>query len=164
MTDGARPSWPLAWRGLCALVALLPVGWMLAVPPAPPLVETALSRGAVTALPPPSAARIAEAYPRLAAAPLFWPDRTPWQPPAPAQQAQMVTGALEGYIAVGVMISGDIRQVLIRPPHAGRPQALTEGETLEGWTLRHIDRDRLEFATDTARFEMPIGKRADTRP
>lgn len=164
MTAAARHGWPLAWRAVIAAAVLMAVSWMMLVPPVPPAAGSGPSRGAAGAAPPPSAARIAESYPRLASAPLFWPDRTPWQPPAPPRATETVTGALAGYTAVGVVISGDTRQVLIRAPHAPRVLTLSPGEALEGWTLLDIGRDRLEFATDTARFEMPIGKRPDTRP
>jgi hypothetical protein len=94
-------------------------------------------------------------YSAIAAYPLFYPTRAPWTPPPPEPPPPEVTApsTLSGYNLVGVVESGDKRTALIRQ-QAQPVVILSEGQAIEGWTLKKITPDRLYFSAAEASYEM----------
>ena len=96
----------------------------------------------------------------VAERPLFYPSRTPWAPPPPPPPAPPTPPVakapppLTNYALVGVIVSGDTRSALIRPPGAKKIITIGEGEELAGWKLQEITRARLRFAAGAASYEM----------
>jgi hypothetical protein len=109
-----------------------------------PTVEAAVSRPAE--------------YPAIAAHPLFYPTRKPWTPPpAPEPEAPppVVTAPspLNDYTLVGVVVSGNLRSAFVKA-QANKILTLSEGQEVEGWTLKEITPERLYFSAGDATYEM----------
>jgi hypothetical protein len=150
----------LAWRFVAVLVAAAAAGLMLTTP--------AAQFGAAEGAPDPttvprSEEPAAEAaaprnvdYPAIAAHPLFYPSRTPWVPPPPSEPPPVVAApsTLITYNLVGVVVSGSMRSAMIRAAQANKTVTLSEGQELEGWTLKAITRERLYFSSGEATYEM----------
>jgi hypothetical protein len=94
-------------------------------------------------------------YPAIATHPLFYPTRAPWTPPPPEPPppAVVAPSALAAYTLVGVIASGSMRSAMIRAK-ANKIVTLSEGQEIEGWTLKSITRERLYFSAGEASFEM----------
>jgi hypothetical protein len=95
-------------------------------------------------------------YPAIAARPLFYPSRAPWAPPPPPAPAPVaaVPATLTAYNLVGVVVSGSMRSAMIKAARASKTVTLSEGQELEGWTLKAITRERLYFSSGEATYEM----------
>lgn len=100
--------------------------------------------------------------------PLFYPSRKPWTPPpppppppAPAPVAK-APSPLTNYALVGVIVSGDQRSALIRPPGNKKVITITEGDDLAGWKLQEITSIRLRFGAGDASYEMQFRKPSET--
>jgi hypothetical protein len=152
---------PLGWRSTVVLLAVLTAVWQLAMPVELP----------VSALPPnaPAAAQaaadptapVAHVYPAIAEHPLFYPTRQPWAPPAPkaappAPQAPAPTTVhpLQKYQLVGVVISEGARTALLKPSDGGKTVTISEGQQLNGWTLREISRDAAHFESGGDAYDL----------
>jgi hypothetical protein len=109
-------------------------------------------------------AAAATSFPTIAAYPLFYPSRMPWVPPAPPPPAPVSTAPspLTNYALVGVVVSGDTRSALIRPPGATKIITLVEGQELGGWKLQEITRTQLRFAAGDASYEMKFLKPSES--
>lgn len=78
----------------------------------------------------------------------------PAVPPAPAPPA--------GWSLVGVALSETGRVALVRPLAGGPVRRLKADDTLEGWQVVAIGRDRVEFAAADLRFSLffkPVGQK-----
>jgi hypothetical protein len=104
-------------------------------------------------------------YPAIAEHPLFYPSRTPWAPPPPPPPKPVSTAPspLTNYALIGVIVSGETRTALIRPPGASKTITIAEGQSLGGWTLQEITRTRLRFAAGDASYEMNFPKPSESR-
>jgi hypothetical protein len=100
------------------------------------------------------------AYTDIAAHPLFFPARAPWVPPPPPAPVVVSKAPppLTNYALVGVVVSGDTRTALIRPPGGRKTIMLAEGQDLAGWTLQEITSAGLRFAAGTASYDMNFPK------
>lgn len=147
---------PLASRLALVLLAAILAVRELGAPSAP----------AVSATPPPAASRAAPmhaattsragiVYPGIAQHPLFSPTRRPWlPPPTPAAREAAAPSPPASFTVIGTVISGGVRRAIVRPPNGDKTIVLAEGQTLQGWTLRRIGRERLRFENDGATYEL----------
>jgi hypothetical protein len=96
-------------------------------------------------------------YPAIAAHPLFYPTRRPWSPPPPpATPPPAIVAApspLTGYTLLGVVVSGSMRNAFVKA-QANKVVTLSEGQEIEGWTLKEITPERLFFTAGDATYEM----------
>jgi hypothetical protein len=94
-----------------------------------------------------------QAYPEMAARPLFTPTRRP-APEAPAAQASaMVKGQ---FTLQGVTIVGDTRIALLREKSSGRTHRVERGRDVNGMTLASVDADRVVLAQGADREELVL--------
>ncbi len=102
--------------------------------PVPPEAEGTLPTFSLPGLPP------LESLPETTARPLFNSTRRP--PPAaarPAASAPEPAAAVMGrYRLSGVLIDGKTRKVLVAPAAGGKIVSVSEGDTLDGWTVEKI--------------------------
>lgn len=155
---------PIAWRavlvagsgGLLAAVMAEP-DW--APPRALPSGGAAVSLSTTAA----AAAASRPSYPAIAERPLFHSNRQPWTPPRvaaapPPPIAQLPAPAAlpppRGYTLIGVVLSGDTRSALLRPPGGTRTISLAAGQALDGWVLREVGREGLQFEASGAVFQL----------
>ncbi len=95
-------------------------------------------------------------YPSIAEHPLFQASRTPWvaaPQPTPVAPSDLAPPP-GGYILAGVVLSGGERSAILQPPGAAKVRVISEGETLDGWTLRRIDSNGLHFAAGSQTFDL----------
>jgi hypothetical protein len=162
-----RSAVALAWRFAALAVAAAIVALLLTLPSerfgAPePVSEPANLRRANEVAAEAPAARAVD-YPAIAEHPLFYPTRKPWQPPPappPAPPPPAVASApspLTNYFLVGVVVSDSMRSALVRA-QASKILTLSEGQEIEGWTLKEITPERLIFTAGNATYEM-IGRK-----
>jgi hypothetical protein len=89
--------------------------------------------------------------------PLFSPSR---RPPAAEQRG---TSALEGrYRLQGLVITGSARRALVAEIAGGRRFEVGEGEAIEGWVVKRIERDAVVFASPSG--EATLTLRNATQP
>lgn len=155
-----RNAASLGWRfaallaSAAALAIMLTVGsdrFGAAAPPAAPPAPGKAEKPAAEAPPEPRDL----SYPAIAAYPLFYPTRAPWTPPPPKPPPPQAAApsTLSGYSLVGVVESGDKRSALIR--QQTQPVViLSEGQEIDGWTLKKITPSRLYFSSAEASYEM----------
>ena len=152
---------PLGWRSTVVLLAVLTAVWQLAMPvelpvsalpPSPPVSARAAADLAAAVVP---------GYPAIAEHPLFYPTRQPWAapapkatPPVPAAPAPTTVHPLQKYQLVGVVISGGARTALLKSSAAGKTVVISEGQDLDGWTLREISRETLHFESGGASYDV----------
>jgi hypothetical protein len=143
---------PLGWRSAVLLLAVLAAVWQLAMPIELPVSALPPSPPAIAPAAADPTARVSPAYPAITEHPLFYPARLPWAPPAPkaappAPQAPAPTAVhpLQKYQLVGVVISEGARTALLKPSDGSKTVRISEGQQLNGWTLREISRDALHF-------------------
>jgi len=169
----ARMRTPLAlgWRlatlaaaaGVVAALLTMPSAWFGAPEP---LSDAAKAQRAADPAIEAAAPPVVD-YPAIAAHPLFYPTRKPWTPPPPppAEPPPVVVKApssLSDYFLVGVVASGNLRSALVR----GQPDkilTLSEGQEIEGWTLKEITPERLFFTAGNATYEMTGRKPSEIR-
>ena len=127
-----------------------------AVALAPPYADNTTAAGHLPSAAPP------QSYPSISAHPLFYASRQPWVAPSiTALPARAVAAAPpkpslpppRNYMLIGTVQSGMARTALLRSAN-GKTVVLSEGQTLDGWTLREIQHDRLKFEADGAIFEL----------
>jgi hypothetical protein len=143
---------PLGWRSTVALLAALAALWQWAMPIELPVSALPPSPTAAALAMADPAAPVSPAYPAIAAHPLFYPARQPWVPlppkatlPVPAAPAPTAPHPLQKYQLIGVVISDGARTALLKPSDGGKTVAISEGQQLNGWTIREISRDALHF-------------------
>lgn len=160
---------PLLWRA-CLLSA---AGAALAVEVVWPAKAPVAALVAITlpASPSSSPAAAGVAAPRagIAEHPLFHASRQPWKAPPPAAPAApapvvrppaMALAPPKGYTLIGIALSGDMRIAMLRTQNGGKVVKVVEGQVLDGWTVREIDRDGLHLeaagAVCTILFPAPL--------
>ena len=148
-----RFAGPVAWRGALALAAVaafaveFAVPWEHAPSGAPP---AATGTGEL----PRAAPLPAGAYGAIAEHPLFQPSRAPWVAPPSPPAVPSGAPAPPNYILAGVVVSGTARSAILRPANAPTTVLVSEGQALDGWTLRRIDATGLHFATGDQTFDL----------
>jgi hypothetical protein len=146
---------PVAWRGALvlaagvALLAELAFPWEQPAGMAPP----AFTGPAELRHPAPPSPTT---YAAIAAHPLFDPSRAPWvaPPPPPQAAAHAAQPPPSDYILAGLVVSGGTSSAILKPANATKTVVITEGETLNGWTLRRIDAAGLHFEADGQTFDL----------
>jgi hypothetical protein len=154
---GRRPGFvaPLAWRGLIVLAAGLALGAEVAVrwEQAPAVAPSMLADPDEKPGPAPSPPDV---YAAIGEHPLFQASRSPWTAPAAprAQSAARTPAAPTDYVLAGVVISDSGRSAIVRPGNAPQTILISEGQTLNGWTLRRIDAAGLHFEAGNQAFDL----------
>jgi len=99
---------------------------------------------------------VSSGYPMIAEHPLFQASRAPWAAaPQPTPVAPSdVAPPPSGYILAGVVLSGGERSAILQPAGAAKVRVISEGETLDGWTLRRIDANGLHFVAGSQTFDL----------
>jgi len=151
----------LGWRSAVVLLAALTAVWQLATPTQLPVSALAPSPPAAAPAVADPVIQVSPAYPAIAEHPLFYPTRQPWVPPPPkpappAPQAQAPTAPhpLQKYQLVGIVISEGMRTALLKPTDGSKTVVISEGQDLNGWTLREISRDGLHFESAGAGYDI----------
>lgn len=86
--------------------------------------------------------------------PLFSPSRLP--PDAPVEQVE-TAGSLAHLTLVGIMTSPDSRVALLEQPQSEeRFLQVTEGDSILGWTVTAIEKNRILFAAGPERHELRL--------
>jgi general secretion pathway protein N len=101
-----------------------------------------------------------ESYAEVAQRPLFSPSRKPPPPDA----ARETLGNSSSFVLLGIVISERGKYTLIqhgRPPVTAR---LTEGQTLEGWTIQEIRPDRVTLQNAVTQQELKLKDVKDRPP
>lgn len=91
-------------------------------------------------------------YPAILQSPIFSPDRKPGEDLGAAPGA----GALDSYAALGVATGRAFANALVKGPGAPA-QTLKRGDTLEGWRLVGLEKDKLTFERGAARHVLTVG-------
>jgi general secretion pathway protein N len=120
----------------------------IAAAPAAPAPSPVLSKPEAARLPPLSV------YGEVLRRPLFSETRR-----TPPEAASGLADSAEGFVLRGVVIDGDGKFALIEH---GRPAALArlgEGQSIDGWTLRSIEPDRVLLADGTVQRELKLRDR-----
>ena len=150
-------SGPLAWRSLLLLAAGIAAAAQLLLPSTMPTYQPAPAALALPSpqtgdRPPPNTD-----YRAIAEHPLFYPTRQPYvspKPPEPAVDSAPKLSALSDYALIGIVVSKGIRIALLKPMFGGKTVMATEGQTVNGWTLREISADQLHFSDGAASFDL----------
>lgn len=153
---------PLAWRSVAAMTAALLVAAELTAPQ--PLLPELLPRSGAAPLEklaqkPTTASSRAVTYAAIAEHPLFYPSRQPWIAPPPPSVGKKTTSQtrpapLGNYTLVGIVISDSNRSALLKSSNPPRTIILSEGQTIDGWTLREISHERLHFDAGDSTYDM----------
>ncbi len=96
-------------------------------------------------------------YPVILQAPIFSPDRKPGEDLGAGPGAS----ALDSYAALGVGMGRGFATALVKGP-GGPAATLRRGDTLEGWRLVGLEKDKLTFERGPARHVLTVG--APTAP
>jgi len=162
LSAGFRTALAWGWRVAALAAAAAALAVMLATPaeqfgPPPPDPQPTTVRRANEQAVEAAAPRNVE-YPAIAAYPLFYPTRKPWiapPPPEPEPPPAVVTAPspLTEYTLVGVVVSGTMRSAFVKA-QANKILTLSEGQEIEGWTLKEITPERLYFSAGDATYEM----------
>ena len=91
-------------------------------------------------------------YPAILQSPIFSPDRKPGEDLGAAPGAS----AWDSYAALGVATGRAFASALVKGP-GGPAKTLRRGDTLEGWKLVAMDRDKLTFERGDARHVLTVG-------
>jgi hypothetical protein len=171
-TGVAHPIVALAWRFAIAIAA----GYALLVALTfSPTRSARMDASARTAESPSADDNAADAaagdpasFAEITERPLFYPSRKPWTPPPPPPPPPAPTpvakapSPLTNYALVGVIVSGDQRSALIRPPGNKKAITITEGQDLAGWKLQEITSVSLRFGAGDASYEMKFRKPSES--
>lgn len=102
---------------------------------------------------------------RIAAHPLFYPSRKPWTPPPPPEppkgEEKPPAPPLSGYKLVGVVISGTSQSALIKEPSGEKTLVLQAGQTLDGWELKRVTKDKVHFESGGQAYELAFPRPAE---
>jgi hypothetical protein len=142
---------PLAWRGFAVAAIAMAAVAQLAMPvrlPAADPINATPAAGVRRAAPPPHPAGL---YSAIAEHPLFSPSRQPYVPPkASAPAAVAEHSVLRDYQLLGIVVEGDTRIALLKPPDGHQTIHAVPGQTIAGWKLRQITPQLVEFENGTA--------------
>jgi general secretion pathway protein N len=125
-----------------------------AAPPVPEVLRPAADGVAAASLPP-----LAD-FAVTAARPLFAPTR---RPPAATQDSLFAAGIEGRYRLQGLFIAGKARRALLVEEAGGRTLQVGEGDTVEGWTVRKIEQDRLILASPAGETTLAL-RQAPAKP
>lgn len=149
----------LGWR--LALVALAGgILWLVVTlpqsDPAAGLRGAAPAKDAVEVAPPAGGGVKKSGYLAIAAHPVFFASRKPWEPPPPPEPEPVVPEppSLAAFQAVGVIVSGATRFALVKPSGDETITILAQGQEFEGWTLQDISQERLHFVAGKTEYDM----------
>ena len=153
---GLKPPWTLL--GAAAVLAIV-LGWewigLASGAPAPAATAPASAPppAAAASFDPPPLPRFAE----IAERPLFLPGR---RPQADDVEPAKPTAALKppALAVQGVVLSPERRYAVIAHGNPVKYDAVAEGDTVEGWRVDSIDRDRVALSAGDAKVEVPVGK------
>ncbi len=168
LSGAAQAAVALGWRIAIVAAALVTLffAWTVSPMPSPPLAMVSATARSPSASDSATAAAPAgpHSHDAIATHPLFYPSRLPWVPPPPPEPEPVAVAPspLTNYALVGVIVSGQTRSALIRPPGATNVITLHEGQALEGWTLQQISRTQLRFAAGDAGYEMTFLKPSES--
>jgi hypothetical protein len=139
--------------GLLLAGALLP--WLL---PANRLVDASLPAAvrSETSAPPPLALQPIESYAAMVERPLFTATRR--AAPAGVAPAERNAGLILGrYRLTGVIVTPHKRSILLASA-GNRTQTVVQGEAIDGWTLKTVERDRIVLENGGKQEVVPVGK------
>ena len=148
---------PLAWRGLLLAAAGIAAAAQLVLPSTIPIYRPAPASPALLSPQPADQPRPNTVYPEIAEHPLFYPTRLPFvgpKTPEPAAAAVPRITPLRDYALIGIIVSKGIRIALLRPNAGGKTVFATEGQAVDGWTVREIRPDRLHFENGATSFDL----------
>lgn len=94
-------------------------------------------------------------YAAILNAPIFAPDRRP-SDTAGAGAASAGATSLAGYAALGVAAGSSVSSAVIMVPNEG-PKTLRRGDTVNGWRLVGVSRDRAVLERNGARQALIVG-------
>jgi len=143
----------LVLGGLLLAVALLP--WLL---PANRLVDASLPAAvrSETSAPPPLALQPIESYAAMVERPLFTATRR--AAPAGVAPAERTAGLILGrYRLTGVIVTPRKRSILLASA-GNRTQTVVQGEAIDGWTLKTVERDRIVLENGGKQEVVPVGR------
>jgi len=104
-------------------------------------------------LPPVALQSPEQAYPEMAARPLFTPTRRP----APVEPAQGKQNFARGqYILQGVIVVGDQRTALLKEKSTGKIHRVDKGQSVEGITLERVDPTEVVLASGGEREKLAL--------
>ncbi|HXQ52416.1 MAG TPA: hypothetical protein VN802_15085 [Stellaceae bacterium] len=158
-----RPPWTL----LCcsaAVALLLGVEWLqfgtapAADAPAPPPAAAPSVAPRLASYEPPPAERFNE----IAERPLFIPERRPQQDVEPAKPTPPPTPP--ALLVQGVVLAPERHYAVIKHGNPPRLDSVSEGETIDGWTVESIARDRIALRAGSATLEFAVGKTGTAKP
>lgn len=104
-------------------------------------------------------------YEAVLRAPLFSPDRRPWEeeaPPAdgPGGEAADTAGKSRSALQVrllGILVTPSKRLVVMSLPGETRPVYVARGEEIQGWRLAELGPDSAVFTRGEERMEVDLG-------
>jgi general secretion pathway protein N len=159
-----RPPWIL-FACSAAMAVLVFVEWLhfgtapaVADAGAPPPAATPAVTPRLASFEP----RPASAFDEIAERPLFIPDRRPQQDTEPAKAAPPPVPPT--LLVEGVVLSPGRHYAVIQHGNPPRLDSVSEGETVDGWTVASIDRDRVSLRSGTATLDFAVGKSARAAP
>lgn len=92
-------------------------------------------------------------YAAIAERPLFSPTRRP-----DASSAGTLSGISARYRLLGVILAREQGRALVAPIAGGRTLELGEGEAIEGWTVKRIERDRVVLFSPAGEATLEMGE------
>jgi hypothetical protein len=92
--------------------------------------------------------------------PLFSPSRRPPTAPAPSGAGPLAAR----YRLQGLVIAGHARRALIADVGGTRRFELGEGDAIEGWVVKRIDRDAVVFASPAGEATLTLSHAAGAAP
>lgn len=154
-----RQGMTYALGALCAMLCAVIVYEFVATD-GPTLASVAPPFGSPT--PPPAPIKTLppiDTYAEVAQRPLFSPTRQP----APLQATPDVGGNVNGFFLTSIVVDGGQRLALIqhgRPPVLSR---VTEGQSVEGWTVQTIESERVVLQRAGTAQELKLKDRPPTQ-
>jgi len=144
-----------------ALLVAAAVPWLM---PAARLVDARLpAAGRAEAGPPPTLALAPlESYAAMVERPLFTATRRPAPAGAGVAAERNANLILGRYRLTGVIVTPARRSILLASA-GNRTQTVVQGEAIDGWTLRSVERDRIVLENGGKQEIVPVGKPERTR-
>ena len=157
MTEALGPRLRMPWAllGTALVLAVVLAGEWIAFAGGAPLPAAAAPAPASAAPAPENfAAPAPQLYAEIAARPLFEPGRRPVTDAGPPRQE-----APPPSLSVqGVVLSPTLRYAIVAHGNPTRFDAVTEGDTVEGWRVEAIGRDTISMSAGDAKIDVPVGK------
>ena len=99
-----------------------------------------------------------QAYSEVFDRPLFTPSR---RPPPDAKLSASQSGGSARYHLLGLVTDGEARRALIS--EGNRRFEIIEGAALDGWTVAHIEQNRVVLSSPTGRMELRLHRSDGSR-